>query len=182
MAVAKPCGAKQRCLHLQQVHDSAVQGTLGVAKTLRSNATMPARARRAQQRGARHRGGGKTMRCKAKMPEHARRPRWRGARHSGGVHLLQWNAKMHTRARYPRLRGARHCGGGQILRCKAKMLAPARHPRQEQDTVAVAQHCGAAQQCQHLQDVHDMRCKAPQRRQFFSGPGAKMLAPARCPR
>jgi len=73
VAVAKPYGAARRCMQLQDWDDCAVQGTVKDAvltkKTcvLQCSTTMLAPARLARLRGAMHRGGGQTLRCSATM-------------------------------------------------------------------------------------------------------------------
>ena len=90
VAVARFCGAKQRFLRLQDIHDIVEQDTVAVVicgarhrsggQTLRCSATMLAPARQARQRGARHRGGGESCGATRRCTHSARCARPRSAR------------------------------------------------------------------------------------------------------
>ena len=90
--VAKPCDAARRCLQLQSWHDCAVQGTVAVALVAQREDVCI--ARRPRLRGARRRACEKILRCNATMPAPAGLARQRGARHRGGGQTLRWLASV----------------------------------------------------------------------------------------
>ena len=128
----KSCSAEQRCLHLQDWHDSAVQGTVAVAKPYgaarrcvhlqdsrcsadraKSNPAFPWTAT-----GARRRGRKRGMQSEPR----ARRAGLRrcSADRAKSNSALTWTGNS------ARGRSARHCACGQFLQDSATMPAPAR--------------------------------------------------------
>ena len=114
---------------------------------MRCSAKMPAPARLARQRGARHRGGGQTLRCSATIHATSRLARLRGTRHCACGNLVAQREDVCI-ARRPRLRGARRRACEKILRCNARMPAPAGLARQRG-----ARHRGGCQTLRWLASV-----------------------------